>query len=50
MGLHLPNAFGRIPCEPRSEAPAPGPELGMNKTKKVAPGINRRGGGYAACT
>ncbi len=27
----------------------PGQELGMNKTKKAAPGIDRRGGGYAAC-
>ena len=27
-----------------------GQELGMSKTKKVAPGLDRRGGGYAACT
>jgi hypothetical protein len=26
-----------------------GEQLGMNKTKKLAQGINRRGGGYAAC-
>ena len=27
----------------------PGEALGMNKTKKLAPGINKRGGGYASC-
>lgn len=27
----------------------PGQQLGMDKTKKVAPGIARRGGGYASC-
>lgn len=27
----------------------PGQQLGMDKTKKVAPGIARRGGGSASC-
>src|SRR3954447_4175451 len=38
MGLHLSNAFGRIPCEPRNAAPAPGPTVGNEQDEESRSG------------
>src|SRR4051794_41470931 len=38
MGLHLSNAFGRIPCEPRSAAPARGPRVGNEQDEESRSG------------